>query len=34
MTARPADEPPAIPMLTELPQDPAEMGIFMSHQYP
>jgi len=34
LTERPVDEPPAIPMLTQLPEDPAEMGMFLSHQYP
>jgi len=33
-TQRPADEPPAIPMLTQLPADPAELDNFLSHQYP
>jgi hypothetical protein len=34
LTQRPADEPPAIPMLTQLPADPAELDSFLSHQYP
>jgi hypothetical protein len=34
LTERPADEPPAVPMLTQLPKDPADLDVFLSHQYP
>jgi hypothetical protein len=34
LTQRPADEPPAVPMLTQLPADPADLETFLSHQYP
>jgi len=34
LTERPADEPPAVPMLTELPEDSHDMAEFLNHQYP
>ncbi len=34
LTERPADEPPAVPMLTQLPEDAEEMAKFLSRQYP
>ncbi len=34
LTQRPADEAPAVPMLTQLPTDPADLEKFLSHQYP
>ena len=34
LTERPSDEPPAVPMLTQLPDDGEEMAKFLSRQYP
>ncbi|HVU37783.1 MAG TPA: glycosyltransferase family 39 protein [Opitutales bacterium] len=34
LTARPADEPPAFPMFTELPGDAQSFADYLSHQYP
>ncbi len=34
LTERPEDEPPAVPMLTQLPDDGEEMAKFLSRQFP